>query len=87
MALNVVDEFMKLVKKNLIPPNWKWKTKEAGYDSLFELRHSNFEIEHILIEFIKSNSISPNNTRVSNNDMQSDLITKTTNLTELKPVS
>jgi len=87
MALNVVDEFMELVKKDSIPPSWKWKVKDIGSDSLFQLRHSNFEIEHILIDVIKSKSALPNiNTQISNNVIHSDSITKTLNPTEnIKP--
>merc|ERR1719473_1344516 len=83
MALNVADEYLELVKKNLIPPNSKWKVKETGYDSLFELKHSNIPIEYFLIDVIRSNSISHNiNTHITNDDIHSDLNTKTLNPTK-----
>lgn len=84
MALNIIDEFMELVKKNSIPPNSKWKIKESLSDSLYELRHSNFEIDHILIDHTNPISNLTNNTHVTvgNIDPHVNEITESLNPTE-----
>jgi len=78
MALNIVDEYMQLVDKKSIPSNWRWKAKKTVFDSLYELRHSNFEIEHILIEETNTNSNLTGNTNVTVNDIQPQLINNIT---------
>lgn len=84
MALNIIDEFMELVNKNSIPPNWKWKIKESVFGSLYELRHSNFEIEHLLIDHANPNSSINNNTHttVSDSGPHVNKITESLNPTE-----
>jgi hypothetical protein len=84
MALNIVEEFMELVKKNSIAPNWKWKIKESISGSLYELRHSNFEIEHLLIDYTNPNSNLTNNTHVTVGDIDPYVneITENLNSTE-----
>lgn len=78
MALNVVDEFMELVRESSIPANWKWKVKDIGHDFMFQLTHSNFEIEHILVDAVKSKPFLSNiNTHISVNDIEPGLIPKT----------
>lgn len=84
VALNIIDEFMELVNKNSITPNWKWKIKESVFESLYELRHSNFEIEHILIDHVNPNPNIKNNTHATVSDISPNVneITESLNPTK-----
>jgi len=85
MALNVVNEYLQLVDKKSIPHNWKWKIKDSTFESLHELRHSHFELEHFLVDYFHINSNLTNSTHVTVDDIQPefvDSITTTIDKTE-----
>jgi len=85
MALNVVNEYLQLVEKKSIPCNWKWDIKASAFKSLYELRHSHFKLEHFLIDHFNTNSNITNNTHITVDDIQPELvngITGTINKTE-----
>jgi len=78
VALNVVDEFMQLVEKKSIPSNWRWKIKKSIFGSLHDLKHSNFEIKHILIDKIGTNTNLTSSTHVTVNDIQPHFVNEIT---------
>lgn len=85
MALSVVNDYLQLVEKKSIAFNWKWKIKESKFASLYELRHSHFELEHFLIEYFNTNSNITNSTHITVDDIQPEFInsiTRTTDKTE-----
>jgi len=74
MALSVVNEYLQLVDKKSIPHNWRWKIKESVFESLYELRHSHFELEHFLIDYFNTNSNLINNTHITVDDIQPEFV-------------
>jgi len=74
MALNVVNEYLQIVDKKSIPYNWKWKIKKSKFESLYELRHSHFELEHFLIDYFNTNSNFTNSTHITVDDIQPQFV-------------
>jgi len=70
MAINVVNEYLQLVDKKSVSSNWKWKMKRTAVESLYQLKHSHFEIDLFLIDLFNTNSNLTNNTHVTVDDIQ-----------------
>lgn len=84
MALSVVNEYLQLVDKKSIPHNWRWKIKESAFESLYELRHSNFELEHFLIDYFNTNSNLINSTHITVDDIQPEFVDSITTANKTK---
>lgn len=74
MALNVVNEYLQLVERKSIPFNWKWKIRESSFESLYELRHSHFELEHFLIDYFNTGLNLTNGTHIAANDIEPEFV-------------
>merc|ERR1712196_339334 len=74
MALNVVNEYLQLVEKKSIPFNWRWKIRESSFNSLYELRHSHEELEHLLIDYFNANLNPTNSTHITVDDIDTEFV-------------
>jgi hypothetical protein len=70
VALNVGNDYLQLVDRKYVPATWKWRIVQSKFPSIDELRHSHFELDNLLIEYLNTDSDLTNDTHVTVDDIQ-----------------